>query len=544
MNDSDSAWALLALRSAPGSPSRVTWQGRQSPSENAIARLEGRGFEYMVRRDKIIIGRRTSREKIDVNMGHSAFISRHHLEIYHQTPNFYMKCISKNGIFVDGMFVRSDAEPIVLPKACTFRFPSTNIKLAFQSLINEEPIDLKMAQVGNFKPPTQSPQPIKDTCDFRSQPQSPADTISAANSCPTSPRPSTKWHTSSRTQPNSPQSSQHHNNNSNINSSSNNGSNIIITSAGYTEMFDQNFMDASEVILDTDGNSTVVPGGVVDNNVHHQMLYSTTQSISTTNSIGAGDSRPMYHHEPLSASSAHVGASSRHHGEDGKPPYSYAQLIVQAISAAPDKQLTLNGIYSYITRNYPYYKTADKGWQNSIRHNLSLNRYFVKVPRNHEEPGKGSFWRIETSNETKLLDQAYRRRRKRENSNNSASHSLNVTNVDVSLHQKSANIFEGPGVKVEPCDDISQPMETMMDKNDMLSGGQNTKVENLNIQQQQKQTQQASHHKNPVQVDGQAEKPPQKLGGDESKPQDVTTVASCVSSIVSSVVSQGGNGDQ
>lgn len=65
-----------------------------------------------------------------------------------------------------------------------------------------------------------------------------------------------------------------------------------------------------------------------------------------------------------------------------KPPYSYAQLIVQSITAAPDKQLTLSGIYSYISKNYPYYRTgANKGWQNRfiyhqvliISANFSLN---------------------------------------------------------------------------------------------------------------------------------------------------------------------------
>lgn len=49
--------------------------------------------------------------------------------------------------------------------------------------------------------------------------------------------------------------------------------------------------------------------------------------------------------------------------DESKPPYSYAQLIVQAVTSAPDKQLTLSGIYAYITKNYPYYRTADKGWQ-------------------------------------------------------------------------------------------------------------------------------------------------------------------------------------
>lgn len=79
---------------------------------------------------------------------------------------------------------------------------------------------------------------------------------------------------------------------------------------------------------------------------------------------------------PSNNNNSNSGAKSK---DESKPPYSYAQLIVQAVASAADRQLTLSGIYSYITKNYPYYRFVDKGWQNSIRHNLSLNRYFIKV---------------------------------------------------------------------------------------------------------------------------------------------------------------------
>lgn len=51
--------------------------------------------------------------------------------------------------------------------------------------------------------------------------------------------------------------------------------------------------------------------------------------------------------------------------------------------------------------------------QNSIRHNLSLNRYFLKVARSQDEPGKGSFWRVDSASESKLVEQAFRKRRQR-----------------------------------------------------------------------------------------------------------------------------------
>jgi len=78
--------------------------------------------------------------------------------------------------------------------------------------------------------------------------------------------------------------------------------------------------------------------------------------------------------------------------KSGRPELSYAELITEALAESPHGLLSLQEIYESIRRRYLFFKTADAAWQNSIRHNLSVNATFLKVPRPPNRPGKGSLW--------------------------------------------------------------------------------------------------------------------------------------------------------
>ncbi|XP_055507165.1 forkhead box protein J1-B [Leucoraja erinacea] len=94
-----------------------------------------------------------------------------------------------------------------------------------------------------------------------------------------------------------------------------------------------------------------------------------------------------------------------------KPPYSYATLICMAMQASKKSKITLSAIYNWITDNFCYYRHADPSWQNSIRHNLSLNKCFMKVPRQKDEPGKGGFWQIDPQYADMFVNGVFKRRR-------------------------------------------------------------------------------------------------------------------------------------
>ncbi|KAE8612512.1 hypothetical protein XENTR_v10012881 [Xenopus tropicalis] len=73
-----------------------------------------------------------------------------------------------------------------------------------------------------------------------------------------------------------------------------------------------------------------------------------------------------------------------------RPPFTYASLIRQAILESPEKQLTLNEIYNWFTRQFAYFRRNAATWKNAVRHNLSLHKCFVRV-----ENVKGAVWTVD-----------------------------------------------------------------------------------------------------------------------------------------------------
>ena len=92
-----------------------------------------------------------------------------------------------------------------------------------------------------------------------------------------------------------------------------------------------------------------------------------------------------------------------------RPKITYIQLIAEALLNAKEKGLRLSEIYNAIVKRYPFYNLKDKGWQNSIRHKLSLHkgRYFNLL-------AKSGIWKLLPEGE-EYCKSGGRRGKKREN---------------------------------------------------------------------------------------------------------------------------------
>ncbi|CAJ0605522.1 unnamed protein product [Cylicocyclus nassatus] len=119
------------------------------------------------------------------------------------------------------------------------------------------------------------------------------------------------------------------------------------------------------------------------------------------------------HHRELEPVSPSGMSSHRSKSGATKPAYSYIALIAMAILNAEDKKLTLSQICDFIMSRFQYYRDKFPAWQNSIRHNLSLNDCFVKIPREPGNPGKGNYWSLDPKAQDMFDNGSFLRRRKR-----------------------------------------------------------------------------------------------------------------------------------
>ena len=103
-------------------------------------------------------------------------------------------------------------------------------------------------------------------------------------------------------------------------------------------------------------------------------------------------------------------SNSLGHRRPEKPPYSYIALIVMAIQSSPAKKLTLSEIYSFLQTRFEFFRGSYQGWKNSVRHNLSLNECFIKLPKGLGRPGKGHYWTIDPASEFMFEEGSFRRR--------------------------------------------------------------------------------------------------------------------------------------
>lgn len=170
----------------------------------------------------------------------------------------------------------------------------------------------------------------------------------------------------------------------------------------------------------------------------------STEPVSIPEVAIKSENIPAYHRGLVLESTEEVDYASDAMKEF-KPPFSYALMIAQAILSSEGEQLTLSSIYRHIQDKYAFYRHSNTGWQNSIRHNLSLNKAFRKIPRRTDEPGKGMKWELLPEHRDEYIKKLQRPPKTGPGRQNSVPHSPSSPKTNLNVRSASTQLQQSIG---------------------------------------------------------------------------------------------------
>ncbi|OLY78963.1 Fork head transcription factor 1 [Smittium mucronatum] len=359
----------------------------------AYAKLEGLNFSYYIRSLSTTIGRSTSSfKRADVCLDDVKTISRIHNKINYSFINhqFELEVLGKNGCFFNSIYLKRGS---IVPLHHRSIIKIGNSEFAFLlpkvSLISDSEV---------LTPIMGDEIYIEDSYEYNG--------FCNMNSITPQRLSITKIPTSTSTGVYSENSDSFY--------SSTDPSNLI---ASPTKQIDENSFSkkSKSKISDIDDDRNLKSIKEDKKNMETKKLK--TKSNKRLKCISSENEEENLPHKKKSISTENSSTanfdkkdcSNSTHNPSTKPPYSYASLISEAILSNHQHKLTLSEIYNFIQTKYEYYKHVQNGWQNSIRHNLSLNKAFIKVSRSKDEPGKGAYWTIDDEYKTNFTKNIYKK---------------------------------------------------------------------------------------------------------------------------------------